>query len=304
MIKEAGIRTDLALEVRESFPEDHIEISGVILEEDIDEESKIKVTKVIIQDEKGEQAMQKPMGTYITIESELLTNQDPKIEKMIHNLILNYLKELLGEVGENVLLVGLGNRNITADALGPLVVEQVLVTRHFIREFGADWNGRKIQCALSAVSPGVMAQTGMEAQEILKGIIHEIKPEKLIVIDALAARSINRLNTTIQLSDTGICPGAGIGNNRRALNKDSLGVDVIALGVPTVVDAATIVRDSMEQILTKQGFEKEDIGVFLTGLHGHGMEQVYVTPKNMDECVSRISKIIAEAINACFGGIL
>lgn len=303
MIGEAGIRTDLALEIRESFPEDNVEISGVVLEEDFDEEKNIKITKVVIKDEKGAKAMQKPMGTYITIESDHLTERDEIQSSILSNTIAEYLHKLLGDVKENVLVAGLGNRNITADSLGPMVIDQIFVTRHLIREFGDELKEKSKMKCLSAVAPGVMGQTGMEALEVLRGIINETKPEKLIVIDALAARSISRLNTTVQISDTGICPGAGIGNNRQALNRDSLGIDVIALGVPTVVDAATIVRDSMERVLSQQGFEENEIGMFLNGLHGHGMETVYVTPKNMDECVSSISEVVSEAINVCFGGI-
>ena len=145
-----------------------------------------------------------------------------------------------------------------------------------------------------------MAQTGMEASEVLRGIIQETKPKLVIVIDALAARSIHRLNTTVQITDTGISPGSGVGNNRKALNKESLGIDVIALGVPTVVGASTIVSDTMEQFMSKQGFEEKEIHQFMNELNEETMNNMFVTPKNIDESIKRISYTISEALNKCF----
>lgn len=294
-------RTDLALEVRESFEDDDVEIQGVVLEKDYDEENEIQVTRVIIKDEQGAKAMQKPIGTYITIEAPKLSGSDESYHEPVMKEISKYMKQLTkGMENKHVLIAGLGNRELTADALGPQVVDNLFVTRHLMKEFGEEFSKRNHMECMSAIAPGVMGQTGMESSEILRGVIKETKPDLLIVIDALAARSVHRLNTTIQITDTGISPGAGVGNNRNALNKESLGIDVIALGVPTVVDAATIVNDTMEEALSKKGFSEEEIYQFLEEMNDKQMRNMFVTPKNIDDAIGRISYTISEALNKCF----
>ena len=294
-------RTDLALEARESFEDDDVEIQGVILDEDYDEEKDIRVTTVIVKDQKGADVMGKPIGTYITIEAPKLQEDDESFHEPITDEIVKYIKKVAANIEETqVLIAGLGNREVTPDALGPQVVDNLFVTRHLIREFGEKFKERNNLGNVSAISPGVMGQTGMESSEILRGIIHEIKPKLIIVIDALAARSINRLNTTIQITNTGISPGSGVGNNRNALNKESLGVEVIAIGVPTVVDAATIVNDTMEQYMKKQGLGEQEIYQFLGEVNQQTMSNMFVTPKNIDESIKRISFTISEALNKCF----
>lgn len=295
------VRTDLALEVRESFPEDDVEIKGVILTEDYDEKNKIRVSTVEIKDEKGAQAMQKPIGIYITIEAPELGRSDEDYHKPVSEVIANNIKKLVGDLNkEDILIVGLGNREVTPDALGPQVVDNLFITRHLIREYGQEFKDKNKLGVVSAISPGVMAQTGMEAQEIIKGIIDETQPKLLIVIDALASRSVSRLNTTIQISDTGISPGSGIGNNRKALNEESLGRKVIALGVPTVVDAATIVADTLTKYMENTGFKEDEIYKFISEVNGQQVENMFVTPKNIDESIKRISYTISEALNNCF----
>jgi len=295
------IRTDLALEVRESFEEDNVEIKGVILTEDFDEVNNIRVSTVEIKDEKGAEAMQKPIGTYITIEASKLNESDDDYHKPLSDQIAKYLKMLAGDLNkEEVLIVGLGNRDVTPDALGPQVVDNLFITRHLIREFGKDFKEQNKLGSVSAISPGVMAQTGMETVEIIKGIIKETKPKLLIVIDALASRSIHRVNTTVQLTDTGISPGSGVGNNRKALNKESLGIQVIALGVPTVVDAATIVSDTLTLYMEKNGYDEADANQFISEINEESMSNMFVTPKNIDESIKRISFTISEALNSCF----
>ncbi|MDO5522069.1 MAG: GPR endopeptidase [bacterium] len=294
-------RTDLALEERETFEDDDVEIKGVVLEEDYDEDTDIKLTRVIIKDERGAKAMRKPIGTYITIEAPRISGSDEGYHKPVSNLVAAYLEELTNGVeGKHILVAGLGNRNLTADALGPQVIDNLFVTRQLIKEFGDEFAKRNRLEMMSAISPGVMGQTGMESSEILRGIIKETKPDMLVVIDALAARSVSRLNTTIQITDTGISPGAGVGNNRNALNKDSLGIDVIALGVPTVVDAQTIVDDRMENALRKKGFSEEEVYQFLNEMTDRDVENMFVTPKNIDDSIHRISYCISEAINSVF----
>lgn len=298
---ECRVRTDLALEMRESFPEDNVEIKGVILTEEYDEENKIRVSTVVIKDEKGAKAMRKSIGTYITIEAPELKEADEDYHKPVVEKIALNIRKLAGNLKKDeVLIVGLGNRGVTPDALGPQVVDNLFVTRHLIREYGDSFKEKNHLGNVSAISPGVMGQTGMEAQEIVKGIIAQTKPKLVIVIDALAARSVSRLNTTIQLTDTGISPGSGVGNNRRALNEETLGTKVIALGVPTVVDASTIVADSLTKYMETSGFDEEDIYKFVSEVNGNQMSNMFVTPKDIDESVKRISFTVSEALNSCF----
>ncbi|HCL01682.1 MAG TPA: GPR endopeptidase [Lachnoclostridium phytofermentans] len=298
------IRTDLALEVRESFEDDDVEIKGVVLEEDYIKEKDLKITTVIIKDEQGAKAMRKPMGTYITIEAQKLSEKDDEYHSSISDEIGKYIRKLIGEDREKgVMVVGLGNREVTPDALGPWVVDNLFITRHLIKEYGDEFKKRNKLTCVSALAPGVMAQTGMEAVEIIRGIMKETKPSVILAIDALASRSVSRVNTTIQISDTGISPGAGIGNNRMALNEDSLGVKVVALGVPTVVDAMTIIRDSMENMLNSQGFSQNEVQSFFSEVtNQESFHNMFVTPKNIDESMKCISFTLSEAINSCFCG--
>lgn len=297
-----NIRTDLALEARESFEEDDVEIKGVVLTKNYIEDKDMSITTVIIKDEQGAKAMQKPMGTYITIEAKKLQEKDDDYHSQISEEIGKVILSLVGETGDQgVMVVGLGNREVTPDALGPWVVDNLFVTRHLIKEYGEEFKKKNHLSCVSALAPGVMAQTGMEAAEIIRGVMKEAKPAAVIAIDALAARSVERLNTTIQISDTGISPGSGVGNNRKALNEENLGVKVIALGVPTVVDASTIVRDSMENMLVNQGFSEREINTFFSEVTEHQtVHNMFVTPKNIDEAMKSISYTISEAINSCF----
>jgi len=295
------IRTDLALEMRESFPEDNVEIKGVVLTENYDEKNNIRVSVVEIKDEKGAKAMEKPIGTYITIEAPKINQSNENYFKPASDEIAKHLKRLAGNLKrEEILVVGLGNREVTPDALGPQVVDNLFITRHLIREYGTEFKEKNHLGSVSAISPGVMAQTGMETVEIIKGIIEETKPKLLIVIDALASRSVNRVNTTVQLTDTGISPGSGIGNNRKALNEQSLGTKVIAIGVPTVVDAATIVADTLTKYMEQSGFDEHDIDQFISEIREQQIENMFVTPKDIDESIKRISYTISEAVNSCF----
>ncbi len=295
------VRTDLALEARESFPDDDVEIRGVELSENYDEKNKIRVSTVVIKDERGAKAMQKPMGTYVTIEAPEIIYSDEDYHKPVSDEVARQLRKLAGDLKkEETLVVGLGNRDVTPDALGPQVVDNLFITRHLIREYGSEFKEKNQLGNVSAISPGVMAQTGMEALEIVKGIIKETNPKLLIVIDALASRSVSRVNTTIQLTDTGISPGSGVGNNRKALNEQSLGIKVIALGIPTVVDAATIVGDTLTKYMEQSGFDQEDIDKFISEVREQQIDNMFVTPKNIDESIKRMSYTVSEALNSCF----
>lgn len=316
MIEKYSIRTDLALEQKERFEADHVEIPGVIVEEDEDEEKEMKITTVRIETENGAKAMKKPVGTYITMEAPGLAVPDEDYHREIAETLAGYLKQFLTprKKDSSVLVAGLGNRKVTPDALGPYVVDHLNISRHIVREYGKYAMGEEKVQMVSAIVPGVMGQTGMETVEIIKGIVKETRPDILVVIDALAARSSRRLNRTIQISDAGIHPGSGVGNHRCGITEATVGVPVIAIGVPTVVEAATIVNDAMENLiramessetlkgagLVLQGYhpaEKYELVKELTSPHLHGM---FVTPKDIDETVKRISYTISEALNQLF----
>ena len=191
----------------------------------------------------------------------------------------------------SILIVGLGNRNVTPDALGPNVIDQLQVTRHLYKEFGNAAFSQPCKYLVSSIIPGVMAQTGMESLEIIKGIVHQTKPDYVIVVDALAARSTKRLNRTIQISDTGIHPGSGVGNHRNGISKETLGIPVLSIGIPTVVDAATIVADSLSM---DQGDD------MLQEVLVPGLRTMFVTPKDIDSSVRRLSYTISEGLNYAF----
>ncbi len=295
-------RTDLALEVRESFPEDDVELSGVVLSEYRPENTEIRISKVEIKDDRGAKQMGKPKGVYVTVEAKEYLNNSRREEDILVKEIAKQVKELCDNEcrGKRILVAGLGNRDVTADSIGPKVIEKLFVTRHLIQELGEDFQKKHRFEMVSAIAPGVMAQTGMESFEILSGIVRETKAELLILIDALAARSTERLNTTIQLTDTGICPGAGIGNHRKALNQETLGVKILSIGVPTVVDAATIVKDTMDAVLSGQGFSEEELKSLHREIREESTKNMFVTPKNIDESIDRMSNILADALNLCF----
>lgn len=320
MVKNYSVRTDLALEDKERFDSDHVEIQGVVLEESYDEEKEIRVTRVVIRTENGAKAMGKPAGTYLTLEAPGLAVPDEENHMEIAVEVCGYIKELVEKLRKpdqedlSVLLVGLGNRAVTPDALGPYVADHLCVTRHIVREYGKYAMGTEHANLVSAVVPGVMGQTGMESAEIVRGIVNETKPDLVIAVDALAARNSRRLNRTIQISDTGIRPGSGVGNHRAGITEESLGVPVIAIGVPTVVDAATIVNDTMENFIraleeseslkgvgevlrSYNSAEKYEFVKELISPHLNGM---FVTPKDVDEMIHQISHTLAEALNMLF----
>ncbi len=219
------MRTDLALEARESITEADSELRGVRVEEYDLEEEDIHVTKVMIDTKNAAKAMGKPMGIYVTMEAPAMVEPDDGYHREISCCLAQEILELLpgAEQEQSILVVGLGNREVTADALGPQVVDNLFITRHIVKEYGkAAYNCERMN-QISALEPGVMAKTGMETAEIVKGVVAETEPDALIVIDALAARSTKRLNRTIQITNTGIQPGSGVGNHRNALTQESLG---------------------------------------------------------------------------------
>ena len=277
MVEKYSIRTDLALEEKERFEEENVEVQGVVLEEEYDEEREIRTTTVKIKTENGAKTMGKPVGTYITMEAPNLAVPDEgyhrevsvKIAECVEKLLKGKWKKRSKDEDISILMVGLGNREVTPDALGPYVADNLNITRHIVREYGKYAMGEDEVTLVSALVPGVMAQTGMETAEIVRGVVEETKPDVILVVDALAARNSKRLNRTIQIADTGISPGSGVGNHRNAITEDSIGIPVIAIGVPTVVDAATIVNDAMENLMKEMEHSEalKGVGVVLQGYH-------------------------------------
>lgn len=304
-MKNRNARTDLALELREDIEDDHA-IDGVKIYTKISNDSDIRETMIEVTNEKGAETLGKPVGTYITLESNKLRASDEGIHEPFVYALHRHLKKMLGKA-QKILVIGLGNRAVTPDALGPYVVDNLYITRHLLTE-GIVKNVKE----LSAISPGVMAQTGIEAQIILKALCQEINPDIVIAVDALAAREPSRLNSTIQICDTGISPGAGVGNNRGKLNQETLGVKVIAIGVPTVISVPAIVNQSIEGMVNaltagREGgrrfelsFSEEEKYELACELVEPELASMFVTPKNIDEAVKRVSFTISEAINRFF----
>lgn len=292
------IRTDLATEVKESF-EESVEIKGVVIK--TRNKSGIKISTVDILTEEGSKKMGKPIGRYVSIECKnCLLLEDKEVEKLV-DVITGEIRKLcvhinLKEKPESVLVAGIGNRNITSDSIGPKVVDSLDITRHMKIYFPEELEGVSY---VSAIAPGVMAQTGMETGDIIKGVVDKLSPALVIVIDALASRSMDRINATFQLTDTGISPGSGLGNQRHVLNKESLGVPVLAIGVPTVVDALTIAVESIEKAVQEME-NNAKVREMLENLDFSNLKDKYVTTKNIDEEVICVSRILKEAINGVF----
>lgn len=309
------IRTDLALETQEKMQQDNVELKGVrFSEEKVD--NNLTISTVVIETENGAKTMGKPRGTYITIEAGNMDEEDEDYHREISIQLAKVLRQLIPVKKEvlDILVVGLGNRAVTPDALGPRVVDNLYITRHIINEYGRYAFGKAHMNRVASIVPGVMAQTGMESKEIIAAVVKETRPDLVIAVDALAARNTKRLNRTIQVTDTGINPGSGVGNHRHGLNEKSLGVPVIAIGIPTVVDAATIVNDTMFSLITamSQYRELEKIGDSLGELNdmekyelirellSPNLNAMFVTPKDIDESVKRLSYTISEGINIAF----
>lgn len=296
-----NIRTDLAIENREVYRKAEKlenEIPGVetSVEQVADD---FKITEVKILSEDGAKALDKPVGSYYTLEADNLTLGIESLNEQVESKMMEILKKLMKlEVSDTVLIVGLGNEDVTPDSIGPKVVSKIDITSHLIK-YVPEYIKEGTR-AVSAIVPGVLGTTGIETSDIIKAIAEKVQPDKIIVIDALAARNIKRIKNTIQISDTGIAPGSGVGNNRQRINEELLGIPVIAVGVPTVVDSKTIVSDVIEGIIEKDNVaqnQKEQYYDFienmLPGIENNSM----VTPNEIDEVVENISTILANGIN-------
>lgn len=293
------IRTDLAIELRENVTESR-ELEGVLVRTLINEDKSIRTTIIDVTDETGAANLGKAVGRYITIECDRLKEYEESIHEPLRDEIACRLRALIGDM-RSILVVGLGNRQVTPDSVGPLVVDNLYITRHLD-------TGAKGDIELSAICPGVMAQTGIETVDIVRGICDKIDADAVIAVDALAARSSRRLNTTIQITDTGISPGSGVGNNRKKLNEDNLGRRVIAVGIPTVISVPSIIDDSLDEVaeafnetygrrIMKEFSERQRYQL-ACNLIDEDMADMFVTPKNIDELVKRISYTISEAVNS------
>lgn len=279
-------RTDLAFEARELWKEktgELTELRGVKARDE--KKDGFDVTFVEILDEEGQKQLGKPVGTYVTIALEGLKRREEDSFNRAAGVIGKMLSDMLNlKTGESILVVGLGNSAITPDSIGPKTMENTMVTRHLVRKVPEHFGDFR---EVSAFIPGVLGTTGLESAEIVKGVADRMKPDKIIVVDALASRKMSRVCSTVQLADTGIVPGSGIGNSRAAFNQESLGVPVIAVGVPTVVDAATLAVDLTEQAGVK--IKAEDLEPF-----GGSM---IVTPNDIDASIRDLSKVIGYGIN-------
>lgn len=306
-----NFRTDLADERRDIYKKANKienEIQGIESEEENINE-KIKVTRVKIINEEGEKAIGKVKGSYITIDINKINLLTEEENEQASDTLAKELKKLIGEKIQNkedILVVGLGNEEVTPDALGPNVIKDIEVTRHIINYLPQyiDENTRPV----SAIAPGVLGTTGIETLEIIKGVVEHIKPKLLIVIDALASRSMERISSTIQISNTGIVPGAGVGNTRKELSENTLGIPVIAIGIPTVVETAVVVNDALDIFIEKLQKEAKS-NDYLNKLKEEDKYNeikealvpkefnFIVTPKEIDELIESMSNIVARGIN-------
>lgn len=292
--------TDLAVEIQEECSGRQGEIPGVVLEQYEEDGKGIRVTKIQIQTADGAKHMGRPIGNYMTLESADKEHSDEHSDKNLSgtklpdtNLLASYINGLLPSSAHSFLIVGLGNANMTADALGPLTIEKMAQSG--------------MASYTSMIVPGVFAQTGMESCEIIQGIVQQTSPDCIITIDALAARSVFRLGTTVQLTDTGIRPGSGVGNARKGITKENMKIPVIAIGIPTVVSAAAIVSDAMDS-LKQIGYnetilgsiamlDKEEYYQLISEVFAPELGSLFVMPKNLDEELDTMSSLLAASLS-------
>ena len=311
MFDKINFRTDLALVRRDLYKRANNldkEIEGIKTEEE-ENGPRIRTSRVKVLDKNGAEAIGKPVGSYITIDIQKLKVATEEDIQESAEVLAKELRVLLGEHAnpkDEILVVGLGNQYVTPDALGPKVINEIDVTRHILTYMPQVLSSETRP--VSAISPGVLGTTGIETLEILKGIVDNIHPKMLIVIDALASRSIERISSTIQLADTGITPGAGVGNTRKELSQSTLGIPVIALGIPTVVELATLISDGIDIFIDRLQ-EKSESNEYLNKLQQEdkyeevkealkvGEYNMIVTPKEIDDLIENMKDIVARGIN-------
>ncbi len=284
------IRTDLAMEsVGPDGARGKTKIPGVKVS--IWEEGGITITEVVVDEEAGVRFTGKPMGRYVTLECSAVKTGSPDVRRAVSSLLAEELMRMLPEGEAPVMVVGLGNRQVTPDALGPMTVDRTLVTRHIFQELPDSVDDR--MRPVCAIAPGVLGVTGIETLEMVSALADRVRPRAVVAIDSLAAREVGRVGTAIQLTDTGIQPGSGVGNHRRALDQGAVGAPVIAVGVPTVIYAATIVRDA----LGKLGGAEEDVERLTDEMLRNATGDMIVTPREVDDLVEDVAGIVALGIN-------
>lgn len=303
-------RTDLAMEAHQLAQADGRKPKGI--DESHEEFDGITVTRVTVRTKVAQRRLGKPKGTYVTLEVPGLRHRDPDLHERVTQVFADEMHRLLDIPDDaSVLVIGLGNEHVTPDALGPMVVTKLFVTRHlfhYMPEVLGDGKGYR---AVSAVSPGVLGLTGIETSEIVQGIVERVKPDAVIAIDALASRSLRRVNATIQLTDSGIQPGAGVGNHRKVLDRETLGIPVLAIGVPTVVEAATIANDAIELVLHQlsgqvPGNPASELFDQLSPAEKWQLirevlepveNNLVVTPKEVDDFMDDVAYVVAKGLN-------
>ena len=320
------VRTDLALEERERIREDQADTGGIRMTEEEFPEEGIKMTNVWVETEQAAKVLGKPPGIYITLEADAIW--DDRLEEEadwqtvpgsdpVADHLAAVLRKLVSRRKKQgtVLVAGLGNRSVTPDALGPRVADHLCITRHLemeSRDLGKYKEADNM--TISALTPGVMAQTGMESSEIIAGVIRQTHPDCLIVVDALAARNFERLGRTIQITDTGIHPGSGVGNHRHEITQESVGIPVIAIGIPTVVETAAIVQDTMDRLIGElaqaesmrqlqqswRHLDESEHRELVRELLPDRLNTMFVTPKDIDAQIRRMSGVVAAGINRAF----
>ncbi len=307
-----NIRTDLALESHQFLTETAGDLTGVELSDSL--EDNIKTTRVVIKNKNAATHLQKPIGTYVTLELTDLRSMDNAFYEAACKQIAQEIRQMLAKNSnpkQPILIIGLGNRSITSDALGPAVIDRLMITRHLF-SYAPEAVSENLG-SVCAIAPGVLGLTGIETEEIVRGVCEKIKPCAVICVDALAARSMERVTRTIQICDTGINPGAGVGNNRKEISKNTLGVPVLAIGVPTVVDAATITDDTLNIVIDYLlGAEDENTSAFFTMLKNLDRDErsaliqasvskeipnFLTTPKEIDILIEKAAEIVANGIN-------
>ena len=326
-IQRSFSHTDLALELKDELEESLEEqqaFDGIKIQQERIGERGLQETVIEIDSEEGEKQLGKPRGIYVTLEGENMAGNDGSFHEEMSECLAKRLQSLLSGK-RKLLFIGLGNGEVTPDALGPLVIKNLFITRHL-----TGWKEIEGCPAVAALAPGVMAQANnwnvcqyslllmmiaqacdMEAGELVEGIVKKIHPDALVVIDALAAKSSERLNRTIQISNTGIAPGSGVGNHRNEITEKTMGIPVIAIGVPTVISIPSLAYDIMEAFCASQGEGMEDIFCswpekekyhFLGEILDEKLWELFVTPKEIDEAVKRISYTLSEGINQFVAG--
>jgi len=312
---DQSVRTDLALEATEVLRgRGRREIPGVEVHEE--KQDDITVTRVNVTTDAGAELMGKPKGRYITIEAPSLRKRNRDLQQRVGEVLSREFGALLqdgqfagGQIPDSFLVVGLGNWRATADSLGPKVVSQLLVTRHLRDYVPVELTG-KLR-AVAAVAPGVLGITGIETSEVVRGIVERTSPQAVVAIDSLCARSVDRIITTIQIADTGIHPGSGIGNKRVGLTRDVLGVPVIALGIPTVVHAMTIADNTLEAVAAYlssspgllgrlDGMSVEDRRRVVEKAVSERLGDLVVTPKEIDSYIGDMARVVAGSLNVAF----